>query len=178
MTKSITRIILEKTAELGMITLDIFFPPNYSYTRVSRKLFGLDNYPETSSPTISTLLCRLRRQGLVIRKGSNRSSVWRISKKGKVWLAKQKLVKVIPKKDGIPRLVIFDIPERERRKRNILRAELMGYGFERLQKSVWLGYNPLPEDFVRMLEVQSLKNKVHIFSIRDVGTLSSPKGFS
>ena len=73
--------------------------------------------------------------------------------------------------DGITRLVIFDIPEKERRKRNILRVELVTYDFKMLQKSVWIGATPLPEDFIHKLDKLNLKNKVHIFSVQEYGTL-------
>ena len=77
------------------------------------------------------------------------------------------------KPDGITRLVVFDIPERERKKRDTLRAELIGYGFEGLQRSVWIGHRPLPADFIEFLDSLNLKNKVHIFSVRESGTLGA-----
>lgn len=46
------------------------------------------------------------------------------------------------------RLVIFDIPERIRGRRDFLRKELTSFGFHQLQKSVWVTPYPLPEDFV------------------------------
>ena len=77
-----------------------------------------------------------------------------------------------PKKwDGNWRVVIFDIPERERKKRLWLRLELISYGYKLLQKSVWVGYRPLPEDFLRDLEDFNLKSHIHIFSIHHSGTL-------
>ena len=77
----------------------------------------------------------------------------------------------VPPSDGIMRLVIFDIPEKERKKRRALRAELISFNFSQLQKSVWAGENPLPEDFLSFLDELNLKNKVHIFSVRKHGTL-------
>ena len=79
----------------------------------------------------------------------------------------------MPESDGITRLVIFDIPERERKKRDILRVELIGSDFQMLQKSVWIGRRPLPKDFVAFLDSLDLKNRVHIFSVKDRGTLEA-----
>lgn len=46
--------------------------------------------------------------------------------------------------DGNWYLVVFDIPERLKRKRNILREKLINLGFGMLQKSIWLSpYNYL-----------------------------------
>ncbi|MEK7500771.1 MAG: CRISPR-associated endonuclease Cas2, partial [Patescibacteria group bacterium] len=70
-----------------------------------------------------------------------------------------------------PRLVMFDIPESKRKKRNWLRMNLMAANYSQLQKSVWLGYNPLPESFIKFLDELKLKNKVHIVSIAKQGTL-------
>ncbi len=167
---SITRTILEKIGEAGVLTLDAFLPRQYSYTLPSRKLLGLDSYPKATPRTISALLSRLKRQGLVVRHGAPGRSSWTISKKGVVWLKSNPMPEV-PAKDGISRLVIFDIPERERKKRDTVRAELIASHFRKLQKSVWIGENPLPEDFIALVDDLRLKGKLHIFSIRESGTI-------
>ena len=172
---SLTKLILEKIGELGEIYFDIFFPPQYSYTRISRRLFGLDHYPEVKPRTVSSMLSRLKRQGLIKRKGGRKKSRWSLTKNGVSWLkdsGKKGLFRV-PEKDGIPRLVVFDIPERYRKKRNIIREGLTAYNFRQLQKSVWIGYNPLPEDFITLLDDLGLNKKVHILSIREGGTLGN-----
>ncbi|MBI2122295.1 MAG: hypothetical protein HYT98_04205 [Candidatus Sungbacteria bacterium] len=172
--RSITRLVLEKLAEGGKVFLDAFFPPQYSFTSSGRRLFGLDSSPEVSPRTLSAILSRLKRHGLVGRNGSSRNSRWHITTKGKLRLHKrQEIVLEIPEKDGIPRLVIFDIPERERRKRDIVRMELTACGFRHLQKSVWLGFNPLPQQFIERLDELRLKNKVHILSIQKSGTIEN-----
>ena len=170
---SSTRLILQKIGELGTITLDSFFPRRYWYTRISRPLFGLDDFPAVSPQTVTTLLSRLRRQGLIIRQGKRGDSSWRLSKKGKHWFEKNRRLSLPknPDPDGITRLVIFDIPERERGKRDAVRAELIEYNFQMLQRSVWIGHNPLPEEFILWLDSMNLKKKVHIFSVREPGTI-------
>lgn len=165
-----TRLILEKISELGEITFDAFFPPNYSYTRISRKLFGLDSHPEIAPKTLSVILSRLRNQGLISRKGTRKASIWQITKQGKKFLTNHPRIE-IPEKDGITRLVIFDIPERERRKRDTLRAELISYNYQRLQKSVWIGWNALPEDFIDLVDELDLQKHIHIFSVQEAGTI-------
>lgn len=169
---SVTRLVLEKLAELGTAYLDIFFPPQYSFTRLSRKLFGLDDSPEVAPATLSSMLSRLRKRGLVCRSGSIKHSGWRITQNGRKWLSNNsEVVVVVPEEDGITRLVIFDIPEKERHKRDTVRTELVASGFRKLQKSVWIGHNPLPEHFIELLDDLGLKNKVHIFSVQEEGTL-------
>ena len=77
----------------------------------------------------------------------------------------------LPEKDGVIRLVIFDIPEKERKKRLWLRLELLACDYGLLQKSVWVGYCPLPKDFLDSLEYLNLRPYVQIFSIKHSGTL-------
>ena len=168
--RTLTRFILEKIGEAGLVYFDAFFPRQYSYARISREFFGVDAYPETNPRTVSSLLVRLRREGLVARRKREGKDVWILTKRGAGRL-KRDVVAPVPASDGISRLVIFDIPERERRKRDAIRAELIACNFTRLQKSVWMGSNPLPEDFIALVDDLRLDWKVHIFSIQGKGTL-------
>lgn len=167
--RTLTRFILEKLAEAGGMYFDAFFPRQYSYARVSRVFFGRDAYPRTTPQTVSALLSRLQRTGLVARRKREGKNEWVLTKEGSAHLRSH--IIPIPPTDGISRLVIFDIPERERKKRNAIRAELIACNFTRLQKSVWMGTNPLPEDFIAMVDDLRLKGKLHIFSIREHGTI-------
>lgn len=168
---SLRRLILEKLAEMGVLTLDAIFPKKYPWAAISRPLFGLDSYPRASVRTLSSTLSRLKREGLAARSGKIRNSQWSITEDGKRWIQEVAAAEEILPSDGVSRIVIFDIPERERKKRDTLRAELLGCGFEQLQKSVWMGDRPLPASFVELLDDLKLKNKVHIFSVKEHGTL-------
>ena len=172
---SISKIILEKALELGKVTLEILLPPkSHPRGRMARAIFGLDSRKKISPKTIPVLLSRLKKQGLIERRGKWRSSTWHITGKGKKFLEKNKIMLYNPPpRDGQARLVIFDIPEKERRKRDVLRAELVSNNFIKLQKSVWIGYNPLPEDFIEFLDNLNLSDKIHIFSVKEKGTISN-----
>lgn len=155
-----------------MGTLDAFFPPNYSYTAIWRPLLGLDKKRKISRQTIATILWRLKREGLVERtRTQDKKSAWLLTKKGKEFCNASKEKLKPPRKDGIMRLVIFDIPERERKKRDAIRMELIAAQYTQLQKSVWTGEYPLPEDFIALLDELALQPHVHIFSVRSHGTL-------
>ncbi len=168
----LTNIILEKLLELGEGTLDVFFPKNYSYAALSRPLLGLDRPKQATRHNFSSILWRLQQRGLVERDGPARKSVWRLSPKGKSYCAAhQKQKSEERKKDGITRLVIFDIPEYERKKRTAVRTELVGCRFRPLQKSVWIGECLLPRSFMILLDDLELRGKVHIFSVREKGTI-------
>lgn len=170
---SITRAVLEKLAEFGEGTLDAFFPKNYAYTALWRPILGLDQKKKIPRKTISTILWRLKQQGLVERTGAKKIARWQVTPTGRGYLhPKEPLQDKNRSSDGITRLVIFDIPEIERKKRDMIRAELVGCQFTQLQKSVWMGQFPLPEDFITLIDTLELNGKIHIFSVRDPGTIA------
>lgn len=159
--------------ELGVVTLNAFFPAQYSFSRLWRPLLGLDRAKKLKRKTISTTLWRLKQQGLVTCVGLNKKASWRLTPTGRQYVEDQTSeIKRERKSDGITRLVVFDIPEQERKKRDIIRSELIGCGFRSLQKSVWIGEYPLTKDFIVLIDKLDLEGKVHIFSIRERGTLN------
>ena len=171
---SITRSILKKIAELGEATLDGFFPPQYPEARLTRDFLGLDSNRVITRRSFSSLIVRLQKQGLVARSGIARHTRWTLTDNGKAVIKKLENRVSGMSKDGISRLVIFDIPEQERKKRTALRTELLAMGFRPLQKSVWIGFCPLSEDFLETLDMLELAKYVHIFSVRHEGTINLP----
>jgi DNA-binding transcriptional regulator PaaX len=126
--------------------------------------------------SLSSILCRLKKEGLVQSKGQRNRTKWFITRKGRQHLKKQTAknynqLRVLPEPDGIRRLITFDVPEKEYKKRDWLRAELLALEFKPLQKSVYLGDRPLPEEFIRDLEARQLGKCVHILSIEKEGTI-------
>lgn len=166
-----TALILKKLAEISYGTIGAFFPAKYPEARIWRQILGLDKTYKFSKQTFHSILWRLQKQKLVERdiKG------WNITELGRKLVGKIKYAPraALPKEDGIIRLVIFDIPERERKKRIWLRFELLACGFKILQKSVWIGYRPLPREFLESLESLGLRKFVHIVSIERSGTLET-----
>lgn len=172
---SISEFILARIAEVGEGMLDAFLPRKYPEAQLTRHILGLDSSHYPSRRTFSTILSRLKKDGLVERLGQTRSAQWHLTDKGKQHLEEGHMAfsnhAEIRKEDGVGRLVIFDIPEQERKKRDRIRYELVCANFQQLQKSVWIGYCPLPQDFLLLLDEFHLKGKVHIFSIRNEGTI-------
>ncbi|MBI3442949.1 MAG: hypothetical protein HY007_04230 [Candidatus Sungbacteria bacterium] len=167
---TITQFIIERLYEASEVS-NALFPRKWEHRHFTKLLLDFDSRRKITPATISSILSRLKRQGLVARSGSTRNSLWRVTREGKNRHDARRRKAVPPKNDGITRLVIFDIPEYERRKRTAIRTELVGCNFRPLQKSVWIGTSPLPEDFITLLDELELKNKVHIFSVRGKGTL-------
>lgn len=167
---SMTRLILEELAAFGEATLSAFFPAKYPQARLWRSLLDLDKKYRFKRESFSTLLWRLRAQGLVERSLRAKGTRWRLTSGGWSRLRAEHGA-TSARSDGIRRLVIFDIPEQERKKRDILRYELAAAGYTQLQKSVWSGECPLPREFVELIETLGVRRYLHIFSVRDSGTL-------
>ncbi len=69
-------------------------------------------------------------------------------------------------------IIIFDIPEKERRKRDWMRSALRAMGFEKVQRSVWRGAVKVPQRFIEDLRELRIADYVEIFSVLKKGTLA------
>jgi len=110
---------------------------------------GID-LDEIKEQTLRTTLSRLKKQGLI----KNENKIWEITKKGIDHLKKDAGFRKICRPQSSAHslknmIIIFDIPELHRKKRDWLRIELINLGFSMLQKSVWFGPSPLPKEFVK-----------------------------
>lgn len=168
----LSHLILQKVAEAGEIMLDSFFPAKYSEARLWRNLLGLDASYKFSKPSFSAILSRLQREGFVERHNAKQKARWRITKVGREHLRdRDARSHSLLQKDGIPRIVSFDIPEKERKKRRWIREALLECGYYSLQKSVWIGFAPLPENFFEDSDLLSLRNCIQVFGIDRKGTI-------
>ncbi|TSD03921.1 MAG: hypothetical protein Greene071436_226 [Parcubacteria group bacterium Greene0714_36] len=182
--RSIAHILLEYLAESGPFIIDTLIPPHHK-SRLARALLGLDGrrYVSRASAkhSYSSILNRLKREGLVVRSGPRSKAAWRITPKGHTNLQKRekrerKSVRrltydTLPPEDGTVRLITFDIPEKQRAKRDWLRMELLACGYALLQRSVFIGKRPLPHALLELMETLQLSAYVHIVGIDKQGTL-------
>lgn len=128
-----------------------------------------------------SLMNRLKRDGFIVKKGERRGSDWHITKAGIKHLerlkenpslsAKLLRRRYIKKESASPVIVTFDIPERERRKRNWLRMQLVALGFEMLQRSVWIGKIQIPNGFMIDIRQQGIIPYIHILSVNKSGSI-------
>jgi DNA-binding transcriptional regulator PaaX len=122
----------------------------------------------------------LKRQGLVARKGEISGS-WTITRPGLERLKRYETVRgnpfsktyttfLKPYGNGIT-IVAYDIPERERRRRDWIRLCLVEMGCEMIQKSVWVARGTIDENFIRALHERDLLGDVHVFAVTKQGTI-------
>lgn len=73
------------------------------------------------------------------------------------------------RKDGKWLMVMFDIPEKKRVARNLLRSILQNFGFQKFQHSVWVTPYDVAEALAKVLAMHALDEYVKIFVIKEIG---------
>ena len=129
----------------------------------------------------TTMLSRMKKQGLIQKRSSRGGTVWVITREGTDRL---KLIKArrqnpnslttahyVASTRREVTIISFDIPEREKGKRRWLRAALGSLSFSLLHKSVWIGTQSIPEEFLDALRERDLLRHVHIVGVPKSGTL-------
>jgi len=151
-----------------------FYPtlPSFSNRKENRQIL------EKQKHHFHSLLYQLKKQGFIQKKQEQNKTHWLITALGKKHLENLNnqlfsLTKTIYKreKDDGFNVIVFDIPEEKRHKRDWLRRNLLMLDFTMLQKSVWLSRNKLPEEFLKDLNDLELMNFIHIFKVSKSGTL-------
>ncbi len=148
----------------------------YQYGSISPKSEWSKSYPE--SQKFYSLLYHLKKQGLIENKKDGCGSLWRIGQAGKeklIDIKKRKtfstsLINYREEPDTL-KIITFDIPTKDDRKRYWLRAVLTRLGFKMLQKSVWVGKKRIPESFMSDLRERGMIDYVHVFAVSKTGSL-------
>ncbi|KKT42417.1 CRISPR-associated endonuclease Cas2 [Candidatus Giovannonibacteria bacterium RIFCSPHIGHO2_02_43_13] len=120
-----------------------------------------------------SILNRLKRDGLVEKKKKDSGMFWKITSDGlnKLKMFRENNANYESESDDKTKIIIFDIPEAQRRKRAWLREVLRRLGFKMLQQSVWIGKNKIPEDFLSDLRRYNLLAYIHILEVTKHGTV-------
>jgi DNA-binding transcriptional regulator PaaX len=121
-----------------------------------------------------TLLSKLKKDGLV--KISNHQ--WSLTDRGRKRIADRKegigeRETYETESDGIFKIISFDIPEDRRKDRDRLRYLLRSLDFTMIQKSVWAGYNKIPEEMVINLQKSGIMKYLDVFAVSRTGTIDA-----
>ncbi|MCX6713757.1 MAG: hypothetical protein NTV48_01490 [Candidatus Vogelbacteria bacterium] len=142
---SVPLAILSVIAVAGFLTIASVAPNALQILRLFKK-------KKSYCPSrINYYVKSLIKSGLLIREKNGRLS---LSLKGELRLLRyqEELKPTARKWDRKWRIVIFDIWEKSRKKRDFLRNELIEFGFVKLQNSVWI--TPYDcEEYVNLLKV-------------------------
>jgi DNA-binding transcriptional regulator PaaX len=141
-------------------------PDCYPGFKFLKDMFGCNSKKEFKKNTIRVNIFRLKKQGLIAEAENKK---FYLTDEGKKMVAYIKDRYSILEKpwDKKLRLVVFDIPETEKYFRKWLRAELGLLMFKQLQKSVYIGKYPIPDDLYQDLIKNNLFQNVHIFTINE-----------
>lgn len=132
---------------------------------------------QTQKKRYNNLIYNLKQQGLLEEIEKSGKKFFRLTLMGKIRLKKLQEKSSLPtthytrEKDDRFVIVMFDIPEKERRKRAWLRAVLINLGFSMAQKSVWMGKVRIPHAFIDDLVKLDLDDFVEIFQVTKAGNL-------
>lgn len=126
------------------------------------------HYKKASDGAVRVTLSRLKQKGFV----KNKRGIWEITKNGRAYLSRKLYFlphhsQKISEKRAKNIIISFDIPEKYKHKRNWLRTELMCLGFEMLQKSVWFGPAPLPDEFGESLRELDILPHLKFFEAKE-----------
>jgi len=178
-----TEDILSALAKGALATLEILdeVVPNYhrSYKAAKRGLYigtiraKKDWKERMAKQQFYSLLNQLKRQGFVGRERVDNNIFWKITEIGlkKLKLIRENKLDYASTSDDKFKIIIYDIPEKEKKRRFWLREALKILGFKRLQKSVWIGKNKIPKKFLHDLRKKGILHCIHILEINKKGTV-------
>lgn len=153
----LTEEFIEFAKSIGEIAGTIVFTP---YGRLS--LRG-SRFPRT---TYYYNLRKFEKKGLIKKQQKKLKSNFVLTAKGKELIHKPQPAKKIARKDGLSTVVIFDIPEDQRRERNIFRRYLIRNGYVQIQKSVLISPLTVTAELKDLLLELKIKQCVTIISGR------------
>jgi len=145
------------------------------YPSMSRVMFDQDPIFERyrkqrNAKNFAKLIYYLKRKNLIKIENLEGKKAIILTKRGidKALKASFKMEKMQKRKDGKWVMLIFDIPERRRKLRDLLREILQNLGFKLYQKSVWISPYDVSEKVERAVQTYSLDEFVKVFLIEEV----------
>ena len=151
---------------IGQKFLQAVFEPRLRYKGVPVSLLGIPVISGLNRGSVRVAISRLKKNGYVTMekgyiKGLPRGWSFLNESRGKLPTLSS------PFKENASKnlLVIFDIPENQKFKRDWLRSHLKLFGYVMLQQSAWIGPSPLPRDFMECLDEYGLRTFIKTFKL-------------
>ncbi len=116
------------------------------------------------------LVCCLKKRGYIKIKNLEQNKGVILTKKGmgKVLTAKLKIKNKQKRSDGKWQMIIFDIPEKKRHLRDLLRDNLRILNYKKLQQSIWICPYDVQKETELILKKHSLDQYVKLFLIEEI----------
>lgn len=146
--------------------LKLLAEPVCRYKGISVNIIGLPTLSLYKKQSINNAVYRLTKNGYV----SKNSDSFILLPKGRKYIENKKMKMVTfesPFKKNSPKnlLVMFDIPEDKKSEREWFRFQLRQFGYTMIQKSVWVGPSPLPNEFLDYTKKLNLKKCIKTFKL-------------
>lgn len=153
-------LALEKAVD-GYVRLEDFAYHHYRYHH---------GIPELKKASLAQALKRLREKGFVERvtEKDEGKIILRLTEAGREFLLLEKSDDEI-EWDGKWRVVVFDIPEKQRTIRNILRSRLKMWGFSPWQQSVWASKKNITAKLRNLVKELDIEDWVLVIESDNVG---------
>jgi len=156
----------------GDVTGSIFRP----YPTMRNSLPGIRNpifskyRKEKGKREFSNLIYYLKRKGYIKIKNLESKQAIILTKEGidRALKASFKLDKGKKRKDGKWVMLIFDVPVKHKRARELLRSVLQNLGYKMFQQSVWISPYDISGKTEKLIQMHSLDNYVKIFLIEEL----------
>ena len=164
MGKSIGKILLEKLRDL-----DVAAEVVYEFMDKPYKLMYKNIYDE--------YLIRKNSLDVAVHRALRAGWVEKLEKDGEVYLrltvsGHERLISLSgltqQNWDGIWRIVVFDVPEKSRGVRNLLRSNLITLGYVPWQKSVWISPLPHEKEVTKFLKENNLEENVVVLKSNEL----------
>jgi len=139
-------------------------PNTHPGFKLMKDMFGCNSKKKFEKQIIKVSISRLKKQGLVKQTKNKKLCLTDKGKEMVIYIKDRHSILNKPWDKKI-RVVIFDIPEERKHFRKWLRQELSLLLFKSLQKSVYIGKYPIPDDLYQDLIDNNLFQDVHIFTI-------------
>jgi len=146
--------------------LKLLFEPTHRYRGMRISMFGIPAIFPYKKQSINNAVYRLNKNSYI----SKDNDYISLLPKGRKYVENKKvrfLTFASPYKKESPKnlLVMFDIPEVKKAEREWFRFHLRQFGYEMIQKSVWVGPSPLPKDFLDYVEEIKLRECIKTFKL-------------
>lgn len=147
-------VALEKSVD-GTVRLEDFTYNSYKY-------MGAAQLPELRKSSVSESIRRLRMQGIIEKSAdSDGNAILLLTELGKDYFGEREAW------DGKYKIVIWDIPEKNKRVRNLLRRKLKEWDFINLQKSVWVTKRNVTEKLRKLIDELELSDSIIVIETDD-----------
>lgn len=117
---------------------------------------------------VRTELARLKKEKFIEKRKIGGKLMLHLTDKGRMAAIRYKMIKNKKLLTNEYCIVIFDIPESERRIRDFFRGFLKESGFKQLQKSVWFTKNDISEDVIQLVRAADAEKWVCVIVAKSV----------